>query len=118
VGLQRDKRKGERETSASGGDGQRSRVGAGKGGSSARNGGKSKPKMGGDRPAVEMGRDRGSSATNSAAGKAQALVKVSVLPTVKALVRPETHFLAVEKTLSYLLLNLLFGSGVCSVGWV
>jgi hypothetical protein len=52
--------------------------------------------MGGDRPAVEMGRDRGSAATDSPAGKAQALV------------RPETHFLALEKTLSYLLLNILF----------
>jgi hypothetical protein len=39
--------------------------------------------MGGDRPAVEMGRDRGSSGTDSAAGKAQALVKVSVLPTLR-----------------------------------
>jgi len=47
----------ERETSVSGGDGQRSRVGARKGGSSPENGGKSEPKMGGARSAVEMGRD-------------------------------------------------------------
>jgi hypothetical protein len=59
VGLQRDKRKGEKRNERER-ERPRSAVETGRDlGSAPENGGKSEPEMGGDRSAVEMGRDLG-----------------------------------------------------------